>query len=305
MKNFSHSQGVVRVVQLVMIYSVIIFCSSCVNAISDTDSVDELQTSDLTFQVMPYGIVPMTRANQAALQLKTICAVLYKEVSSSNWVKKYETIVAASESGATTISFSSVVHGAYKLVIIGHTGQSSANPSMTDVTAITFPDNKVPEFQYYTNSITVSPTATADSNVTLKLGVAKFQISVTNVSQLNDYTLVADLDGTATAFNALTGLGSAVVQRMSELDLTNRNQLKMTYFLILMNKKEEETNSTINLTLQAKDASANVVSTETFEHVPAEVGYVTIYEGNLFDGPSGNFNVSIQTNYDGEYIGTL
>ena len=176
---------------------------------------------------------------------------------------------------------------------------------MTDVTAITFPDNKVPEFQYYTNSITVSPTATADSNVTLKLGVAKLQISVTNVSQLNDYTLVADLDGTATAFNALTGLGSAVVRRTSELDLTNKNQLKMTYFLILMNKKEEETNSTINMTLLAKDASANVVSTETLEHVPAEVGYVTTYEGNFFDGPSGNFNVSIQTNYDGEYTGTL
>ncbi len=304
MKDYFYSQCAKRVVQLVMVYAVLIFCTACVNAISDNDSGEELQTSDLTFRVTPYSLSPMTRATETS-KLKTICAVLYKEVSSSNWVKKYETNVVAAKSGTTAIGFSSVVHGQYKLVIIGHTNDNNSNPSMIDVTQITFPEDKIPEFQYYVQDVTVSPTATAGGDVTLKLGVAKLQIAVSNVSELNDYKLAISIDGTATAFNALTGLGKVVTQRTGELDLSNRNLLKINYFLLLMNQEEDDTNSTIKVTLQAKDANSNVVSTETLNNVPAKVGYVTTYNGNLFDGSLGSFNVANQANYGGEYEKTL
>ena len=72
-----------------------------------------------------------------------------------------------------------------------------------------------------------------------------------------------------------------------------------------MNQEEDDTNSTIKVTLQAKDANSNVVSTETLNNVPAKVGYVTTYNGNLFDGSLGSFNVAIQANYGGEYEKTL
>ena len=84
MKINYHKKCLKRVVQLAMVYSVLFFCTSCVNTISETDSGEESQTSNLTFRVSPYSLSPMTRATTATLALKTICAALYMQDSSSN-----------------------------------------------------------------------------------------------------------------------------------------------------------------------------------------------------------------------------
>lgn len=305
MKTNYHKKCLKRVVQLAMVYSVLFFCTSCVNTISDTDSGEELQTSNLTFRVSPYSLSPMTRATTATLALKTICAALYMQDSSSNWVKKYDTSVTANPSGTTTISFPSVVHGTYKLVIIGHTLDNTANPNMTDITAITFPNNKIPEFQYNTTDVTVSPSTTNDGNVSLELGVAKLVIDVSNYEELKDYKLALQVDGTATAFNALTGFGKEVVSRTGELNLSQITSLKVIYNLLLMQQEETADASSINVTLQAKASDGSVVSTETLNKVHAQIGYVTTYQGNLFDSTVGDFNITYQNNYTGEYTESL
>lgn len=278
-------------------------CSSCINTLQDEDeehSSVNVQCKNLTFKVKPYDQTPITKATTIS-DFKVIDAALYT-YDNTNGYKIYQKITQnEGDEGFKTLNFSSVNYGNYTLVVCGQTKTDHA--VMDNPLAITYPDNQVPQMQYYMQNLTVSESSTPGGRITTALGIARFALTIKEVIPETVSTIRLTVEGTSTQFNAKEGLGVApATQRVISLNVISKRGLSsvtLGCYLWLLNEEETAETSTVKITADALDESDQVVCTHIFDKVPLKRGYSTNYSGDFFDPAVGSIGLDRQTNYMG------
>lgn len=282
-------------------------CTSCINSIADTDDFTEQQTGkgvkDLTFQIAEYSIKPMATRATATKSFNYIEAALYTKGDDGEYTLYQLVEKSSTDPSFMTVQFKQVKYGDYTLVIIGHVANSHA--VMTNPKAISFADDFVPQMQYYTQELTVDVNSSASRSISLQLGIASFEVEFLEAIPSNVTQLVLTIDGTAKAFNAITGTGAEAVQRITSTRPTETGVPGKKPFvsLWLMREKEEEGTSGVTIKVDATDADDGIVATHTFSAIPLQRGYVTTYKGNFFDPALGSFELTKQTEFGEGYQG--
>lgn len=283
-------------------------CTSCINSIADTDDFTEQQSGkgvkDLTFQIEEYSVKPMatTRATTTK-DFKYIEAALYTKDGNGEYTRVQLVEKSSTDPEFMKVEFKQVKYGNYTLVIIGHVADSHA--IMTNPKAISFANDFVPQMQYYTQELTVDANSSGSSSVALKLGIASFEVVLLEAIPTNVTTIALTIDGTAKAFNAITGTGAEAVQRITSTSPSAKGEpnKKLSVSLWLMKEKEELGTSSVTIKMDAIDSADANVATHTFSGVPLQRGYITTYKGNFFNPALGGFELSKQTEFGDGYQG--
>lgn len=190
----------------------------------------------------------------------------------------------------------SVTPGHYSVVVIGHSGSSSA--TTTNINKVTF-SSKVTDTFLYCKEIDID-NESANISATLSRVVAMFRLVVTdefpsNVTQLKFY-----YTGGSSTIDAETGLGCVESRQTEYRDVVNGQDTFDIYTF-----PHDETD-VLKIVVTALDAEGNAICEREFNNIEVTVNMITRCTGNLFDGSGSTTftKIGLDTNADDEWGGT-
>ena len=187
----------------------------------------------------------------------------------------------------------SLAPGHYSIVIIGHSGASSA--TTTNINKIAF-SSKVTDNFLYCEEMDIDDTQ-ANITATLKRTVAMFRLVVTddipdNVARIKFY-----YTGGSSTLDAATGLGCVESRQTEYREVTDGQKTFDIYTF------PHSTTDHLKITITALDADDNPIAVKELNDVEVTVNMITRCTGNLFDGSGGTTftKIGFDTNADDEW----
>lgn len=286
----------------VMVWGLLLTVTSCVNQIEDTND-SETHSRDFTFVVNDYTMTPISTKATDAKTFKFIDAAIYKKGADNKYILYQKINQAKDDTGFGTLEFTSVDYGTYLLVILGHAASESID--LTNPEDLQLSPTTVPEFQYYTQEITVNATSDPGGEVNTTLGVARFTVTFTECIPNTVKKFRMTIKGTSMRWNALTHLGIGEETRTITLNLKDKDyetpNVTVGCYLLLNQEKEEQGTSDVEVKLEALDADDVCLKSHVFNSLPAQVGYTTDCTGAFFDNTFSLITIKRQETYSGGY----
>lgn len=252
------------------------------------------ETAPVVLSVSQFEQIPFEDAFRAHTKtsVNDICTklhfVLFKDGAKEEMITQ-----AVGDEGFGTLSKNLCV-GTHQLVVVAHNGD--ANASITTPEKVEFSSNKnttrVTDTFYYYGEIQVTKDGINSFPVSLKRGVAKFRLDLTNGVPDNVVKMTFAYSGGSMSLNPKTGAGAAKSNQTEELTVVPG---KSSYEVFTFPRSDSQT---LKLTITAYDEYGNNLKEALFEDVPIERNKITVYKGDLFAGgvnsyTTGSFSISV------------
>lgn len=194
--------------------------------------------------------------------------------------------------------------GDYQLVAIAHSGTGAA--TLTSLTEVTFPSNKVTDTFYYCLPVTISDTDT-HLEATLHRAVSMVRIIITDADIPDEfYQLKLYYTGGSSTFSPSAGFGS-VQSRQTEIRLLSEASRTADGHLIFeVYTFPHEATDELRITLTPQDADAQPLLAQDIllPSVPIQLNHITECEGKIFEGNSLTGTTSLTITINDEWEGT-
>lgn len=260
-------------------------CSAAACSSDIEPTSEEPQTKAITFRVMQKGMEGMTRAALA----DNINDLYYYRVSEGKEV--VEKKQASTDDGFGSIS-DNLEYGTHELYFVG------AKNTITDFSEGVVSFDKVSDtFSYYV-SMTVDKQTAANQSVELLRRVAKFELVATDALPDNLATMDITITGAAAELDVKNAKGATETVQTKTINVPTSNIGKTdctfaAYTFLL------EDESSVSISVTAKDADGNTIISYDFDDVEMKTNYITRYSGRLF-GDDYAMEVSLKAEWDGE-----
>lgn len=193
-----------------------------------------------------------------------------------------------------------LAEGEYTVVAVGHSSVKSATIKSPQVVQFTASNGeKLTDTFCYCGQITVSDEPEQHDLVMSRV-TALFRMVLTDEEIPSDFTAMKiDYTGGSANFNPSTGQG-CTKSTQSETRTANQNDIYDAYTFPYM-----ATESLLNITVSALDASGTIIRQRTFTNVPVTRNKITTYTGHFFEPGDGDitqsgFGFSVNGDWEGE-----
>ncbi len=264
-----------------IVMAVLALLCSCENV-----SVDEYLSSSgasedvcsITFTVDSYDIVPIdilgdgetyTRAMVSAGELGTrlSCAV-YQYDKKLDQVNQVST-----DSSFGTITLA-LTPGQYEVAIIVHS--NDGNPTMTDLTAISWSPKRVTDtFTYYSD---LDVTGDATYNISLSRRVAQYAFTITTAIPTEVTQMQFYYTGGSSTLDITTGYGSVQSRQTETRDVTSYDAEQTFYLYTFPHTKED----VLAMTVTALDDKGRTVHEVKYTDIPVTLNMQTLHRTDFF-----------------------
>ncbi len=183
-----------------------------------------------------------------------------------------------------------IVPGNYTLMVLAHKAQSYA--TVSSLTKVTFPGNKVGDTFFYCGTITVEDNKQNVFNITLERCVSMFRFCMEDNMPDNVAKVKFYYTGGSSTLDASTGWGNVNSRQTVNFEVTDAMRGKPAIFEVFTFPHEEY--AKLKMTVTALDANGETVSEKIFENVPIQRKRITQYTGTFFEsGQSSNSNITV------------
>lgn len=233
--------------------------------------------------------------------------IVFKAIASDNSTA-YETVQRSDQTGYGTLNFE-LAPGEYDFVAVAHdVAKSSDTTSLVSITSASlasFPDTLVQETFCAVKHITISPSTSFSTSMTLPRVVSCFRLIMNGTfpTEAKTIKLVANPSVTHTTdlptFDPSTGLASTGRQWIKTADSSKsagKQDLGIKIYLFLTAVEQN-----IDIVATAYDAQGAEIVSHTFSDIPMKQNRMTVASGDFFNGSgSGSFTFNTDWEADSE-----
>ena len=276
---------VIRVLVSVVLMSVAVACLyACskdepetepegITILIDGEPIQEHVT--INFSEPSISVSPMTRAT-----LSSVSTRLDVWISDGETTQEVHQSTADVEFGSVSLTLNKTK--TYTLYAVGHKGDAAA--TLVDG-VISFPDDKVKDTFWYTT--TFSPATTTAINAQMSRIVAMFRIETADAVPTEAKKMRITQAGVYDRWNVTTG-ATHQLDRISTITISSTASDGTAAFSVYSIVSNTDTLHTV--TVEALDASDNVIQAHIFADVPLRNGYKSVYRGAFFTSQSMTLN---------------
>lgn len=280
-----------KIAHLFMLTAVCAMFFSCQKAVFDEDGDVQGNGAKLRFRVtqfeqIPFDITDATRGTNIGKACTRLNFAVYQNGERLKQINQQ-----SSDAGFGTFNLS-LKPGEYQLVVLAHSGEG--NPTMTDPSKVTFPNNKVTDTFLYGDNLVVNDDSIYQ--IKLKRIVAMVRLQTTDTVTRNVKLVRFYYTGGSSTLNALDGVGCVNSKQAVNFDITSDMVGKQASFDVYTFPKAD--NKGLNLQVTTHDKSNNIVVEESISNVPVQRNVITLYKGRLFNrnaDSKGDFNVDLNS----------
>lgn len=256
-----------------------VLAAVCLTSCSKTPEDDVLVTDDapaqqetyVTLHFSPYIQEAMTRgAGDKSIQ--EICSRL------DIWLEDDDQVIevhqSSSDAGFGSVSVKLNITRTYTLYAVAH---NSDAPVTFEDGLVSFDDDIVTDAFYCRQSITPS----AVINCTMTRFVGQFALWITDAIPENAARITFSSASTNTQFNLTIGAGTSKDERVREFT-SWQSSSSGTLFNFYIIPDNLTAGCTVDVVATVYDGDDNIIETRTFEDVPIQAAYRSIYKGTFF-----------------------
>lgn len=291
-----------KTILTVMAMAILASCENPVIESGDGDETgDEATNGKVTLSLNITGFEQTafdnntTTTSAKAVSLSAMCSRLNVAIYKDN-----ERVASVNQEAADA-GFGSMAitldKGLYSIVAVAH--NCDGNATMTDPSAIKFPNNKVTDTFYCYDDIAVSDNTSA--SLVLRRAVAMFRLVVTGNTPSDVENMEFYYTGGSSTFDAVSGYGCVNSRQTETRTVSDEAYSSQSQYDVYTFPHSDGRDLTMRVT--ALDANETSVTQRTFENVPVERNKVTRYTGSFFGespdtGRSITFTISDEWSYD-------
>ena len=178
------------------------------------------------------------------------------------------------------------------MVVLAHSCDGIA--TMTDPAKITFPNNKVTDTFWYSDSITVEQDCTYQ--LKLKRAVAMFRLQATDAVTADVKMVRLYYTGGSSTFDAINGVGCVNSKQWENFNITDDMVGTVRNFEVYSFPKADNKGLNVTVTTHAKNSDR--IFEKEIANVPIQRNVITVYKGRLFSknaDSKGDFNVDLSS----------
>ena len=267
--------------------------SSCQKAVFDEDdggagAVDgvAIRFQVTQFEQIPFGSTSTSRATDVGKACTQINFAIYQN---GTRVKQINQKASDADFGAVNLSLK---EGRYLVVVLAHSCDGIA--TMTDPAKITFPNNKVTDTFWYSDSITVEQDCTYQ--LKLKRAVAMFRLQATDAVTADVKMVRLYNTGGSSTFDAINGVGCVNSKQWENFNITDDMVGTVRNFEVYSFPKAD--NKGLNVKVTTHDKNSNRIFEKEIANAPIQRNVITVYKGRLFSknaDSKGDFNVDLSS----------
>ena len=262
------------------------FCS-CEKPVFEENTKEEEKTSDkfnLTFDIAQFEQIPFADAiaYSRSKDIKQVCTRLNFAVFND------DTKVAAVNQTSSDKNFGkisvSLPAGTYRFLVLAH--NCTGNATITNLSKIKFPDNKITDTFYYCEEINVD--AAASYQLELRRCVAQFKLIVEDAIPDEVKKMKFFYTGGSSTFDAINGNGSVASRQTEERNVKEEQRSGNAEFGVYTFPRDGK--GELKVTVTALNASDVLVKEQLFEHVPITKNRISLCKENFFGTPVNTNN---------------
>lgn len=238
------------------------------------------------------------KATRAIEPVKNVCSKLTISLYREDGTRAFTLNKKSTEAGFADATVK-LAEGKYKFLVIAHSNDKNA--TTTDLNKIAF-DGKVSDtFHYYEEIELIEGNNKID--VVLSRVTAMFRLEITDDIPENAKQLKFYYTGGSSTLDGVTGYGCVNSKQTELRDIKTGTKIYDVYTFPHPDGKN------IKMTIQALDASSNILCEKAFEDVNISRNTITHYRGKLFETvapPAASkdfvFNITADTSWLGENV---
>lgn len=239
----------------------------------------------INFSEQSVSISPMTRTSLSSVSTRLDVWITDGETTE-------EVHQTASDVGFGSVSLTLNKTKTYTLYAVGHKGDGAA--TLTDG-VVSWPDDKVKDTFWYTT--TFSPATTTTINAEMQRIVAMLRIETMDAVPTEAKKMRITQADVYDRWHVSTG-ATHRLDRISTINITSTasdGTVALSVYSIVL-----DTETLHTVTVEALDASDEVIQSHTFANVPLRNGYKSVYRGTFFtsEGVSMTFTADDWNDYD-------
>lgn len=229
--------------------------------------------------------IPATRATEAAADyagVKTMTLAFY-DASTETLVYSHTQLRANASTYTTFGEFScSLPMGSYKMVVVGHGGESAI--TLSSPTSAEFTTDKARETFAYTETVNITTTAAVDVSATLSRICSKLYLASTDLLTANVKKINVTFSGGGQAFNPTTGLATVNTGFTNSVSISPHvgSPCNVTSYIFLATDEQ-----TVDVTIDVYGAEDALLFHKIVTGVPLKRNRQTTLSGKIFSSNSG------------------
>lgn len=258
--------------------SVLLFCS-CEKPALDED-IKGTGTADdkfnISFNIKRFEQVPFYDAVKYArsADIKQLCTrINFAVFNEDTKVASVNQSVSDKDFGKIAVSLPA---GNYRFVVIAH--NCTGNATVTNLSKIKFPNNKVTDTFYCCEEIAVD--AAASYQLELRRCVAQFKLIVEDAIPEEVTKMKFVYTGGSSTFDAVNGVGSVNSHQTEERNITNSQRSGNAEFGIYTFPHVKD--DVLKISIMALNSSNTVLKDLQLENVPVNMNKITPYKKAFF-----------------------
>lgn len=200
----------------------------------------------------------------------------------------------------TTIEYGTFSHvlkyGRYTVLAMGWDGSQKCHVHSMD--SIYFSENWVPHTFLCRKNIVVNDTYSDTREISLKRCVSRFMLYLEDEVYPEQISMIKiNISGAGSTLDSETRHCTHIqsFEREIPVDIAPSKIKSLTSYCFLPTDS-----ANIGIEICAFDANGEIITSRTFNDVPAKINFSTNYTGNLFNYHSGSSDIAIETEFDGD-----
>ncbi len=274
------------------------FCA-CEKPMSEEKTGKEQNSTNkfnLTFSITKFEQVPFDKAihYSRSKDIKQLCTRINFAVFNED--KKIAAVNQTSSDrdfGKISISLPA---GNYRFLVLAH--NCTGNATITNLSKIKFPDNKITDTFYYCEEINVA--ASSPYQLELRRCVAQFKLIVEDEIPEEVKKMKFFYTGGSSTFDAINGIGSVASRQTEERTIQQEQRSGNAEFGIYTFPRAKE--GELKVEVSALNNSKVAVKERAYENVPITKNRISIYKEKFFNGSittkASNFSLLINDEWE-------
>lgn len=258
--------------------------AACEKVVFDDDGQQPASTGRGNVVLTVADFEPMKGGMRSSVSLTEVCSRLHFVVySNGDRLKSVHQKKGDTVFGTVELSLEA---GDYEVLIVGHSGTGTANPTMTHPEKVQFSNittsgggTGYSDTFYYFDNLTVGD-RTESRSYTLRRATAMVRFVTTDAKPDKVRRLWFQIKGGSGAFDAYTGLGCVNSTQVMVFDLSAEDDgrpLQLDLFTF-----PRETTGLLEMQVRALDANENIVYERAFKGIPVERNVISQLAGTFF-----------------------
>ena len=281
-----------------MAAAMLLAATSCTNESEETVVENQTATAPVRVHVNDFSVTteefPMTRAAQDVADYTNVGAIDLAFYEGSIEVYKTTQLRGDNTTYTTFGEFEcDLPIGNYTLVVVGRGYSDGDVFVLSSPISAAYTSERARETFCATQDVTVTATTPLDVSVTLSRIMAKLSIVSTDARTASVTKIRTTYSAGGKSFNPTTGLATVntgfSVTNTPKSDVTT---LEVGNYAFLATDEQ-----TMSITIEALDASENVLSTKVVPNVPLKRNRVTTLSGQVFTASSSAASFKVETDW--------